>query len=188
MMARGMDPAHGSPVCTAVTPEMAPVPLPLPAPVPPLPVPVPPDPPPAPDPPPPLLPLPVKVNWSAGLVGLVPLQVVTVTSTVPVPGGDVAVMVVELTTVKVAAGVLPNLTPVTQVNPVPVMVTVVLPVDGPLFGTTPVTVGGVATTLMSGPVAAHFDSAMVIWTAVASTVIFRASTVMLVDPGELATT
>ena len=77
----------------------------------------------------------MKVNWSAGVVGLVPLQLVTVTSTVPVPGGDVAVMVVELTTVKVVAGVLPNLTPVTQVKPVPVMVTVVPPVDGPLFGT-----------------------------------------------------
>lgn len=180
MMASGMDPAHGSPVCTAVTPEIAPVPAP------PLPVPVPP---PAPDPPVvAVLEAPVKVNWSPVPVGLVPLQLVTVTSTVPgVPGGEVAVMVVPFTTVKVAAGVVPNLTPVTQVNPVPVMVTVVPPEDGPVFGFTPVTVGGVATALMSGPVAAHFDSATVTWTAVASTVILRASTVMLVDPGAFAT-
>lgn len=79
------------------------------------------------------------------------------------------------------------MTPETQVNPVPVMVTVVPPEDGPLFGLTLVTVGGVATALMSGPVAAHFDSATVTWTAVASTVILRASTVMLVDPGAFAT-
>ena len=42
--------------------------------------------------------------WSAALVALVPPGVVTVTSTVPdAPAGAVAVMVVELLTVKVAA-------------------------------------------------------------------------------------
>src|SRR4029077_7764113 len=32
------------------------------------------------------------VNWSAGLVALVPTPFVTVTSTVPVPGGDTALI------------------------------------------------------------------------------------------------
>jgi hypothetical protein len=39
------------------------------------------------------------VNWSSGLVGDVPLVVVTVTSTVPVPAGDTAWIVVAFTTV-----------------------------------------------------------------------------------------
>jgi hypothetical protein len=34
------------------------------------------------------------VNWSSGFVGDVPAGVVTVTSTVPVPAGDVAMMAV----------------------------------------------------------------------------------------------
>ena len=43
---------------------------------------------------------PVKVNWSLALVALVPPAVTTVTSTVPDPGGAVAVMEVALFTVK----------------------------------------------------------------------------------------
>ena len=39
------------------------------------------------------------MNWSAALVALVPLGVVTVTSTVPVPAGAVAVIWVALLTV-----------------------------------------------------------------------------------------
>ena len=38
----------------------------------------------------------VKVNRSAALVALVPPPLVTVTSTVPLPGGDVAVIEVAL--------------------------------------------------------------------------------------------
>jgi hypothetical protein len=73
----------------------------------------------------------------------VPLQFFTVTSTVPTaPGGEVAVMDVGLVTVKPAAAVVPKDTPVTQLNPVPVMVTVVPPAKGPALGLTDVTTEG----------------------------------------------
>ena len=49
------------------------------------------------------------MNWSAALVAQVPPGVVTVTSTVPVPAGAVAVMVVALLTVKLVAAVVPKL-------------------------------------------------------------------------------
>src|ERR1700681_598654 len=80
---------------------------------------------------------------SAAPVTLVPLPVVTVTSTVPaVPAGEVAVMEVALLTVKVEAGLLgPKFTADAPVRLVPVMVTEVPPVFGPEGGLTPVTVG-----------------------------------------------
>ena len=81
------------------------------------------------------------MNWSAALVALVPPGVVTVTSTVPAPTGEVAVMPVGLLTVKLAAAVVPNLTALAPVKPVPVIATEVLPVVGPEAGLTPVTVG-----------------------------------------------
>ena len=52
-----------------------------------------------------------------------PAGVVTVTSTVPVPAGLSAVIVVALTTVKLVAGVVPKSTAVAPVKPVPVIVT-----------------------------------------------------------------
>ena len=67
------------------------------------------------------------MNWSAALVALVPPPVVTVMSTVPVLAGDVAVIEVELLTVKEVALALPNLTAVAPVKLVPVMVTLVPP-------------------------------------------------------------
>jgi hypothetical protein len=82
-----------------------------------------------------------KVNWSAEPVALVPPAVVTVTSTVPVPAGDVAVIELALLTEKLAA-VPPKFTAVAPVKFVPVMVTLVPPVAGPLVGETEVTVGG----------------------------------------------
>ena len=63
------------------------------------------------------------VNLSAADVTLVPPGVVTVTSTVPVPTGEVAVMLVAELTVKLEALLIPNLTAVAPVNPVPVTVT-----------------------------------------------------------------
>ena len=72
-----------------------------------------------------------KVNWSAALVGLVPLAVVTVTSTVPVPAGLVAVIWVALTTVYVVAGATPNVTEVTAMKLVPVTVTDIPPAGEP---------------------------------------------------------
>jgi hypothetical protein len=82
------------------------------------------------------------VNWSAELVALVPPEFVTVTSTVPLPAGEVAVIDVALLTVNEVAAVPPNFTAVAPVNDVPVMVTGVPPAPGPLFGEMEVTDGG----------------------------------------------
>src|SRR5205823_1380537 len=75
------------------------------------------------------------------LVALVPPAVVTVTSSVPVPAGDVAVILVALLMVKEVALLLPNLTAVAPVKLVPLMVTEVPPAAGPLVGEIEVTVG-----------------------------------------------
>ena len=86
------------------------------------------------------------VNWSAGRrSALVPAEVVTLTSTVPVPAGLLAVIVVLLTTTTPVAAVVPKLTAVAPVNPVPVIVTGVPPAAGPLAGLMPVTTGAAAT-------------------------------------------
>jgi len=76
------------------------------------------------------------VNWSAALVGEVSFAVVTVTSTVPLPAGLVAVIWVSLLTMMLLAGVAPNETLVAPVKPEPVMVTLVPPAAGPLAGLT----------------------------------------------------
>jgi len=83
----------------------------------------------------------VYVYWSAELVALVPPAVVTVTSTVPVPAGAIAVSDVLLATTTPVAGVEPNWTEVAPVRLVPVTVTLVPPVVVPLVGEMPVTVG-----------------------------------------------
>ena len=70
-----------------------------------------------------------------------PAGVVTVTSTVPVPAGLLAVIVVSFTTVRFVAAVVPNSTAVAPVKPVPVIVTGVPPAVGPLVGLRPVTAG-----------------------------------------------
>ena len=70
-----------------------------------------------------------------------PPVVVTLTSTVPVPAGEVAVIEVAELTVKPVAGVAPNVTAVAPVKLVPVIVTEVPPVDGPDVGEIKVTVG-----------------------------------------------
>jgi hypothetical protein len=83
----------------------------------------------------------IYVNWSAGLVVLVPPGPVTVTSTVPGdPGGDTAVICESLLTVNELAGVEPKFTPVAPVKFDPLTVTEVPPVTGPAEGLTPVTV------------------------------------------------
>jgi hypothetical protein len=68
----------------------------------------------------------------------VPEGPVTVMSTDPVPGGEIAVIDVSEFTVKDVAGVEPNFTPVAPVNPAPRRFTVVPPIRGPEFGATPV--------------------------------------------------
>ena len=86
------------------------------------------------------------VNRSAVEVALVPPGVVTVTSVIPAAwAGDLTVILVADTTVReVVFFVVPNLTAVAPVNPVPVIVTTVLPVKGPLFGVILVTFGRAA--------------------------------------------
>jgi hypothetical protein len=73
-----------------------------------------------------------------------PVGVVTVTSTVPDPGGDVAVMAVALFTAKTLALVPPNIIKVAPLRLVPEMVTLVPPEVGPLAGEIAVTEGPVA--------------------------------------------
>jgi hypothetical protein len=60
-------------------------------------------------------------------MALVPPEVVTVTSTVPIPAGEVALIWVALLTVKEPAALLPNLTAVAPEKLVPVTVTLVPP-------------------------------------------------------------
>jgi hypothetical protein len=83
------------------------------------------------------------VYWSAALVVLVPPSVATVTSTVPtVPEGAVAVMLDDVLTVYACDGLpVPKSTLEASDRPVPVIVTTVPPVLGPVLGLTPVTVG-----------------------------------------------
>ena len=80
--------------------------------------------------------------WSLGaLTAEVPLGVVTVTSTVPVPAGTVTVRPVAVTPVIPVPGVEPKSTTVAPVKLVPATVTEFPPPGAPLFGVTPVTVG-----------------------------------------------
>src|SRR5438874_1006639 len=62
-------------------------------------------------------------------------------STVPLPGGEAAVIWESLLKVKDVAGVFPKLTAVAPVKLVPEIVTLVPPAAGPEDGLTPVTVG-----------------------------------------------
>ena len=85
------------------------------------------------------------MNWSLGLVALVPPAVVTVTSTVPPADtcGDVTTIFVAVAEVTLGAAVEPKST--TGVEPllrlVPLIVTVVPPAVGPEVGLTDVTWG-----------------------------------------------
>ena len=63
------------------------------------------------------------------------------TSTVPVPAGDIAVKVVALTNVTLVPGVVPNWTVASELNPVPLTVTTVPPEGGPLVGLSELTTG-----------------------------------------------
>ena len=79
---------------------------------------------------------------SAALVVEVPPGVVTVVLTVPAASpGVVAVISVEVTTLKEVAAVVPNVTALVPVNPVPTIVTAVPPPSGPALGVTLLTVG-----------------------------------------------
>jgi len=83
---------------------------------------------------------PTQVNWSAALVAEVPLGVTTVTSTVPLPGGLVAVISVPELPV-ITALTSPKSTAVASVKPLPVMVTLSPPAAVPVTGEIAVTCG-----------------------------------------------
>ena len=73
----------------------------------------------------------------------VPFGVVTATGTGPAAcAGVVAEIAVSESTVNDVAAVPPNDTPVAPVNPVPVIVTAVPPLTGPVNGATNTTTGG----------------------------------------------
>lgn len=80
------------------------------------------------------------MNRSFTLVADVPEGEVTVTSTVPVPAGAVAVSEVSELTVNVFAAVVPNMTDVAPVKPLPRRLTTVPPESGPELGEIPETV------------------------------------------------
>ena len=80
------------------------------------------------------------MNWSADEVAEVPSGVVTVMSTVPVPGGEVAVIEVAESAVMVA-GIDPKSTAEALAKSEPLMTTLVPPAGVPVLGSTPVTVG-----------------------------------------------
>lgn len=84
----------------------------------------------------------MNLKWSLVVVTLVATLVVTVTSTTPaVSAGAFAVIVVDEVTVNDDVLTPPKCTAVAPVKPVPVIVTEVPPVAGPLLGVTFVTVG-----------------------------------------------
>jgi hypothetical protein len=121
------------------------------------------------------------VNPSAAEVGEVPFGVVTVTSTVPVPAGEVAVIEVSELTVKLAAEATPKRTAVAPVKPVPVMVTVVPPASGPAIGVTALTVGTEVYLNWSAAETAEVPPAVV---TVTSTVPDPAGAVAVIDVSE----
>ena len=85
------------------------------------------------------------MKWSATEAALVPLGVLTMTSTVPAAAdGDKAVTSVAEPTVYDVAAVLPKLTAVAPVKPVPLMVTEVPPPSAPASGLTALTTGATA--------------------------------------------
>ena len=81
------------------------------------------------------------MNRSPGTVAVGPFGVVTVTFTVPAPGGETAVTDVLEFTVKLLAAVPPKSTALACPSCTPVIVTVVPPVVGPDVGLMRVTEG-----------------------------------------------
>jgi hypothetical protein len=72
----------------------------------------------------------------------VPKAVVTHTSAVPIPGGLMAAISESLSTLMFGEFVVPKLTCVAPVKPLPVMMTIVPPAIGPLIGLSPSIPGG----------------------------------------------
>ena len=93
-------------------------------------------------------------NWSAGPLALVPLAVVTLTSTMPVPAGELAVIRLPEMTVKLVAFAEPNLTTVAPVKRAPRISTDVPPANGPSAGVTLEMLGSGAASALAGASAA----------------------------------
>ena len=74
------------------------------------------------------------------------MEVVTMTSTEPVPAGDVAVIEVLLLMMTLLAAFEPKRTPIAPVRSVPVMATLVSPAAGPEEGVMAVTAGVIGVT------------------------------------------
>src|SRR5664280_256843 len=89
----------------------------------------------------PLVSLPTYSKALAALRALVPLGVVTTTLTVPVPGGDTAVMVFADSTVKLSAAVEPKSTAEAPSRLDPLIVTIVPPLARPFLGLRAPTMG-----------------------------------------------
>ena len=81
------------------------------------------------------------MNRSAALVALVTLDVVTVRSTMPAPGGATAVVELGELTAKLTALWAPKLTAPTPVKFVPAIATEIPPDSGPTAGLTLTTLG-----------------------------------------------
>jgi hypothetical protein len=79
------------------------------------------------------------------LIPLRPLAVWTLTSTTPIPGGELVKMRVSSATKKFRTGTVPNWTVVAPVNPVPKIATAVAPAEVPECGSTAPTTGAVVT-------------------------------------------
>jgi hypothetical protein len=77
-----------------------------------------------------------QVKVASAFAALVPPGATMLMAALPLPAGDLAVIVVAPPTVNEAAGVVPNSTAVAPVNAVPVMVTLVPPAIGPALGET----------------------------------------------------
>jgi hypothetical protein len=128
-----------------------------------------------------------EVNWSALSVGLEPFGVVIVTSKVPAASaGATALIRVDEDTLKLDAGAVPKSTLVAPLKPVPLMVTLVPPVLGPLAGEMEVTVGaggggGVTDVNWSAATTALVPLAVVTVTSYTPAASAGAAAVMLVD-------
>src|SRR5262249_16522999 len=79
------------------------------------------------------------VNRLAPSVAEMPSGVVTVTFTVPLPGGLTALICVSASTLNLVAAVFPKDTPVVRAKPLPLITTLVPPTCGPLLGVMRVT-------------------------------------------------
>jgi hypothetical protein len=123
------------------------------------------------------------VNLSAGVEAVVPpTGLVTAMSTVPTPDGAVARIEPSELTTKIVALTVPNVTAVTPLKPLPVMLTFVPPPSGPALGLTAVITGCGTYVNRSPTLAGVVPSGVATET---STVAVPGGEVAVIDSGEL---